>query len=119
MRRDIMDDREDPTGRRAMIKQLLGIVIIGLAWPELLLKTWHHNSEDRSANPIQMVAVMKTYSLTKGERETHSEGELFGNNLGNVTQMCPTNEKGLHPNWRKPLKSLVAGSGFEPETFGL
>jgi len=36
-----------------------------------------------------------------------------------VAQKCPIKEKGLTPNQCKPLKSLVAGDGFEPSTFGL
>jgi integrase len=37
----------------------------------------------------------------------------------NVAQMRPTKEKGPTPNWCKSLNSLVAGTGFEPVTFGL
>lgn len=52
-----MIDRADWMGRRAMIKQLCGITLGGLAWPGLLLKPQNSNLNGIPKYPIQVIAV--------------------------------------------------------------
>ena len=65
-------------------------------------------------------AFMNAYRSTELERRKTILGEVETTTEAiNEPQMWPTNEKGVAGKTHNPLKSLVAGAGFEPTTFGL
>ncbi|MFC1868602.1 tyrosine-type recombinase/integrase [Thermodesulfobacteriota bacterium] len=66
-------------------------------------------------------AFMNAYRSTELEKGKIMRGGVETNaETINEPQMWPTNKKGPTPKWCKSLKSLlVAGTGFEPMTFGL
>ena len=65
-------------------------------------------------------AFMTAYnSLDSEQGSVQEEGRKMVVNPAKVAQMCPTKKIGPTPDECKSLKSLVAGAGFEPTTFGL
>ena len=65
-------------------------------------------------------AFMRAYhsmGLDGGDTMRRRVGSII--KAKNEPQMWPTNEKGVAGKTHNPLKSLVAGRGFEPLAFGL